>query len=185
MPVYKTSKAEILEKAAHVFRQKGYFHTTISDLAEACGIEKPHFYYYFKNKKEIMEEVLKYIDDLMEKYVCEIAYNENFSPIDRLKKMIERMEQFYLRGKGGCIFGNTILETANVKEDFKPIVKATFDKWAKALQFVLQSQYEEKEAEKLAYSIIQDMQGGLMLYQLYEDDRFLKKASERSIALAK
>ncbi len=167
-----------------VFREKGYYHTSIKDLAEACELEKSHFYYYFKKgKPQIMEEVLQYIDGLMEKYVCELAYNEKYTPKERLGKMLDRMNKFYLNGPGGCIFANTILETANATEQFKPIIKATFDKWAKALKFVLSTKYEAVQAEKLAYSIIQDMEGGLMMYQLYKDEQFMKIAEERSIAL--
>lgn len=167
-----------------VFREKGYYHTSIQNLADACGLEKPHFYYYFKGgKPEIMREVLKYMDDLMEKYVCELAYDENYTPKERLRKMTQRMAKFYLNGKGGCIFGNTILETTNSKEDFGLTVKVTFDKWAKALKFILQSRYNEKESEKLAYAVIQDLQGALMLYQLYENKEFLQTAEERSVAL--
>jgi TetR/AcrR family transcriptional repressor of nem operon len=183
VPANKTSKKEILKKAAIVFRKKGYFHTTISDLATACEIEKPHFYYYFKNKEEMMVEVLNYVDGLLEKYICDLAFDESFPPKERLSKMVERMNHHYLDGTGGCIFANTILETANVKEVFKPIVRRTFYKWAKALQFVLQSKYEENEAENLAYGIIQDLEGGLMLYQLYEDTVFMKSAAKRAIAL--
>ncbi len=185
MPLYKTSKEEILVKAATVFREKGYFHTSIKDLADACGLKKPHFYYYFSNKEELMQEVLLYVDRLMEKYVCELAYDESHPPINRLKKMLSRMNQFYLNGAGGCIFANTILETSNAEENFRPIIKATFDKWAKALQFVLQSEYEADKAKKLAFSIIQDMEGGLMMYQLYADEAFMKMAEERSISLLK
>ena len=186
MPIYKTSKEEILEKAAMVFREKGYHHTSIQNLADACGLEKPHFYYYFKKgKPQLMEEVLKYMDGLMEKYVCELAYDEEHPPEKRLQKMLNRMNKFYLNGPGGCIFANTILETANVNDKFKPIIKVTFDKWAKALQFVLESKYEAEKAKKLAFSIIQDMEGGLMMYQLYTDEQFMKMAEKRSIALLK
>jgi len=184
VPIYKTSKEEILQKAAMVFREKGYHHTSIQNLADACDLKKPHFYYYFKKgKPQIMEEVLKYIDGLMEKYVCELAYDEKYAPKERLAKMLNRMNKFYLNGPGGCIFANTILETANVSEAFKPIIKATFDKWATALQFVLQSKYEAEKAKKLAFSIIQDMEGGLMLFQLYKDEQFMTMAEERSVAL--
>jgi len=184
MPVYKTSKEEIIQKASIVFREKGYFHTSIKDLADACGLEKSHFYYYFKKgKPQIMEEVLQYIDGLMEKYVCELAYDEKYPPKERLGKMLERMNKFYLNGPGGCIFANTILETANATEQFKPIIKTTFDKWAEALKFVLASKYEDEQAKKLSFSIIQDMEGGLMMYQLYKDIQFMKIAEERSTAL--
>ena len=93
------------------------------------------------------------------------------------------MNKFYLNGPGGCIFANTVLETANVSEQFKPIIMNTFNKWAKALQFILQTKYAAVEAKKLAFSIIQDLEGGVMMYQLFQDEEFTKLAEKRSIAL--
>jgi len=183
MPVYKTSKIEILEKCTLVFREKGYYHTTISDLAKACAIEKPHFYYYFSNKKHLMQEVLKYADTLLEEYICKIAYNDAYPPTARLGKMLTRQCHYFLDITGGCIFGNTILETANSDSDFKPFIQATFDKWSKAYAYVLKEKYSLEQAEELAYAIIQDFQGGMILYQLQGNAKHLKAAKRRALLL--
>ena len=183
MPTYKTSKAELLEKCTLVFREKGYYHTTFADLAKACNIEKPHFYYYFSSKKHLMQEVLKYSDRLVEDFICTIAYNDDFPPKARLEKMLERQVRYFIDIKGGCIFGNTILETANSEPSFKPFVQSTFDKWAKAFTYVLATQYDREEAEELAYSIVQDFQGGMMLYQLHGAIKYLEAARKRASKL--
>jgi len=183
MPIYKTSKIEILEKCTLVFREKGYYHTTISDLAKACAIEKPHFYYYFDNKKHLMQEVLKYADTLLDEYICKIAYNDAYPPKARLDKMLGRQCHYFLDIKGGCIFGNTILETANSDSDFKIYLQTTFDKWAKAFIYVLKDKYSMEQAEELAYAVLQDFQGGMMLYQLHGDTKFILSAKNRALLL--
>ena len=183
MPTYKTSKAELLEKCTIVFREKGYYHTTISDLAKACAIEKPHFYYYFSSKKHLMQEVLKYSDSLLENYICTIAYNDEYPPKARLEKMLERQLRYFTDLKGGCIFGNTILETANSEPSFKPFVQSTIDKWAKSFVYVLQTKYPMDEAEELAYGIVQDFQGGMILYQLQGVIKYLEAARKRAAVL--
>jgi len=183
MPTYKTSRAELLKKCTLVFREKGYYHTTFADLAKACDIEKPHFYYYFSSKRHLMQEVLKYSEGLVEDYICTLAYNDAFPPKARLDKMLDRQVRYFIDLKGGCIFGNTVLETANSEPSFKPFVQSTFDKWAKAFVYVLVTKYEMEKAEELAYSILQDFQGGMMFYQLQDDIKFLEAAHKRASQL--
>lgn len=183
MPVHKTSKTEILEKCTLVFREKGYYHTTIAELAKACNIKKPHFYYYFDHKKHLMQEVLKHTDTLIEEYICKIAYNDAYPAKARLEKMLIRQHHYFLDVKGGCIFGNTILETANSESDFKSLIQTTFDKWAKAFIYVLKEKYSMEQAEELAYTILQDFQGGMIFYQLQGNIKYIEAAKNRALLL--
>lgn len=50
--------AEILDTAEHLFTVKGYFGTTVSDIAKQMGVTQGMFYYYFKSKEEILEALL-------------------------------------------------------------------------------------------------------------------------------
>ena len=53
MPVQKTTKDQIIIKSIEVFLKQGYYKTSMSDLAEACGLQKGSFYYHFKSKEEL------------------------------------------------------------------------------------------------------------------------------------
>jgi len=59
-------RKHIMAVAAGVFSEKGYYATTISDLAQAAGIAKGTIYWYFENKRSIMLAIL---DELF----CEIS----------------------------------------------------------------------------------------------------------------
>ena len=48
-----------LEKATHVFWQKGYDAASVSDLTEAMGINPPSLYAAFGNKEELFVRVLQ------------------------------------------------------------------------------------------------------------------------------
>jgi AcrR family transcriptional regulator/predicted DNA-binding transcriptional regulator AlpA len=54
-------RRHIMIVSADVFAEKGYYATTINDLARAAGIAKGTIYWYFKNKKAIM---LALLDDI-------------------------------------------------------------------------------------------------------------------------
>lgn len=49
---------EILDTAENLFTIKGYYGTTISDIAKEMGVTQGMFYYYFKSKEEILEALL-------------------------------------------------------------------------------------------------------------------------------
>ncbi len=46
-----------LEKAAALFEEQGYASTSIEEITECLGLSKGIFYYYWKNKKEILVEI--------------------------------------------------------------------------------------------------------------------------------
>jgi len=51
-------KDEIIEQIANLFFEKGYDRTSIRDISKALGITNPGLYYYFKNKQEMLFEII-------------------------------------------------------------------------------------------------------------------------------
>ena len=47
----------ILDVAAKVFREKGYHHANISDIAARVGLQKGSLYHYIKCKEELLYEI--------------------------------------------------------------------------------------------------------------------------------
>lgn len=178
MPKYKTNKEEILAKAYEVFKTKGYHQSKLSDLAEACGLEKPHFYYYFKNKKQLMMEVLRYSCDKMDEWVFDKAFNESFSPEQRIRKMTDNLLKVHLAHFDGCIMGNTVLEAANTEPDLMEEVGKYFKKFIEAFQFIYEKVFPSEEAKKQANVALKEIQGSIILMRLYQDPTYLKEAAD-------
>jgi len=55
----KVQKTMILQRAGELFWEKGYTHTTLRDIARACGFDAANIYTHFKNKERLLYEVLK------------------------------------------------------------------------------------------------------------------------------
>jgi AcrR family transcriptional regulator len=59
IPEYKeAAKEKIIQSAFQVFTKKGYQTATMDDIAKQVGVSKAALYQYFKNKKELLNEIV-------------------------------------------------------------------------------------------------------------------------------
>lgn len=86
-------KALILEKTGEIFLKFGFKSVTMDDIANDLGISKKTIYQYFKNKEDLIGQVVATIhQDLITKidYVCSLEFNaieENFE----IKKIFKNL----------------------------------------------------------------------------------------------
>ncbi len=179
MPVQKTTREEILEKAINVFGRQGYHRTSMHDLAAACGLLKGSFYHYFNSKEALMEEVLRYSLDYFRKHIFSIARREELPPLERLRSMMEKSSAIILRNNQGCVFGNTVLETANVMPQFRETTQAFFTDWAAALAHIYGAKYDPHTALEQAQQTVMEVEGAIMLMKLCNDPQLLVQCRER------
>ncbi|MEJ2716734.1 MAG: TetR/AcrR family transcriptional regulator, partial [Deltaproteobacteria bacterium] len=64
----------ILQAAAKVFAQKGYYHATVAEICEQAGISNGALYKYFKNKEAVYRSIFEFMVDtlhskLLEKHI--------------------------------------------------------------------------------------------------------------------
>jgi AcrR family transcriptional regulator len=52
-------KAKIKAVSINLFFKKGYFATSISDIAKGCGIQKASIYYHYPSKEELLFHILE------------------------------------------------------------------------------------------------------------------------------
>ena len=100
----KASKKElILEKAATMFRQKGFAATSMRDLAETVGIEAASLYNHIRSKNEILEAICF---DVANRFntnmtVIETEHQNSIWKIETLlrfhiRQMIDKYEEVYV-----------------------------------------------------------------------------------------
>ena len=179
MPVQKTTREEILEKAIDVFGRQGYHRTSMHDLAAACGLLKGSFYHYFSSKEALMEEVLRYSLDYFRKHIFSVARRPDLPPGERLRSMLEKSSAIILRNNQGCVFGNTVLETANVMPQFRETTQAFFTDWTDALAHLYASRYDPQTAEEQAQQTVMEVEGAIMLMKLTGNPQLLAGCRER------
>lgn len=81
-------KNEILDAAENLFTTKGYNETSIIDIVEKVNVAKGTFYYYFKSKEEILDEVLlRLINEDIER-MKRVLNDRSLPPIQKLAMLI-------------------------------------------------------------------------------------------------
>lgn len=86
-------KETILKKAGEIFLKYGFKSVTMDDIANDLGISKKTIYKYYKNKVELVDEVVGYFHEDMHKTInniCALGHNaieENFE----IKKVFKEM----------------------------------------------------------------------------------------------
>jgi TetR/AcrR family transcriptional repressor of nem operon len=180
MPIQKISREEMMRAAAEVFRKQGYHRTSMADLAEACGLTKGVFYHHFESKEELMKAILESVHAYFNATLFSLAYSETYSPEEKLNSFLHKAQKIFFGGAGGCLMGNTVLETADTTQDFVPYLQAFFRDWVSALAAIYQSVYEEDAAKRIAEQTVQEFEGAVMFYRLYGEKRYLTEAVERA-----
>jgi AcrR family transcriptional regulator len=84
----ETTKAQILKIASYIFYRDGYEKGSLNAVARKVGISKAAIYYHFKNKEEILYNII--IDDIDRLIfdLGEISKRKN-DPIRELKEMVD------------------------------------------------------------------------------------------------
>lgn len=89
---YDERKNEILDVAERLFQSKGYNRCTVNDILKEVKIAKGTFYYYFKSKEEVLDEVVFRYTDMVTARAEEILNNEDISPVEKLMRVFMSMQ---------------------------------------------------------------------------------------------
>jgi AcrR family transcriptional regulator len=91
---YQERRHEIAIAAGEVFYEKGYAETSISDIARALEIDRASLYYYFTNKQDIFDEVVRELAE------ADVAFAEQVlatadPPLEKLRTLIVGLMDSY------------------------------------------------------------------------------------------
>jgi len=181
MPRKKIERKDLIKHSLDVFKEKGYHKTTISDIANACGLLKGSIYHYVESKEALMVEVLETLRDHYMNKVFSLAYDDNFQPEDRLRMLAVKSEEIFLEERNGNFFVNIGLETKNTVEEFQSVIREFFEQWIRSLTYLFSFKLPENEARLNAEVVVAEVEGAAMLTSLLDDDQYLKRTNRKII----
>jgi len=180
-PKGEQTRDRILDVATTLMNQKGIGATTIQDIASALEMKKASLYFHFHDKDAICCAVLERAFEDFRGFLTDALQGDTAGKqLDNFfNKALEkhRSSDFV----GGCIFGNSALETSDSNTKFAEIIRLVFEEWSGMLCKTIETAQSEGQvrndlpAALLATQIIATIEGGIMLSRLYKDERPMRE----------
>ena len=84
----KSKKTElILETSLLLFAQKGFYSTTMPDIAKEMGMSVGNFYNYFSSKESLAQELIRYSSDKVGSMIREVN-DQDCNTQEKIKKIV-------------------------------------------------------------------------------------------------
>jgi AcrR family transcriptional regulator len=91
---YDDKRRAILNRSAELFSEHGYDRASMNKIAKACGVSKANLYHYYKDKEELLFDVIRFhLEELLE--VVEAADHPELSPDARLRDLVGALLEAY------------------------------------------------------------------------------------------
>lgn len=176
------STNELIERAGRLFTLKGYFHTSIADVASYCGLKKASVYHHVKSKKDLGIKVLQKFHQDVDAKIFSIARDTQLDRNVRFERFVEAICHYFSEKEGGCLAGNFSLEAGNLDADFRALCQSYFDDFKKAFVSLLD---DREDSEKLADDFIAIIQGYIMAAQVRNDATIINTIPSRMNVMLK
>src|SRR3712207_1633720 len=91
---YDEKRRAFLDRSAELFTEHGYDRASMSKIAAACGVFKTNLYHYYRDKEELIFDVIRFhLEELLE--VVEATDRPELSPEARLKELVSAILEAY------------------------------------------------------------------------------------------
>ncbi len=178
----KVNSETIISHAIDLFRLQGYHNTSMTDIAESCGLIKGSLYHHFKNKEELAITAVENVHRFFHNQIFSIAYDKSLSGSARLEAMTHKTEAFFLSRDGGCLMGNLALEIIDTVPGFRDVLKKYFSEWNDCFTHIYLEKLQEPIARLKAQKAVAEIQGSLMMMRIFKDPNIFKQMNENLIS---
>lgn len=91
---YDDKRRAILDRSAELFAEFGYDRASMSKISTACGVSKANLYHYYKDKDELLFDVIRvHLEDLLQ--VVTKADQPELAPGERLRELVTALLEAY------------------------------------------------------------------------------------------
>jgi len=170
----KTTRDRIIGAADQLFYQRGYEHTSFSDIANTVKISRGNFYYHFKSKDEILDAVIQLrlsnTQKMLDKWESEAEQAE-----DRIRCFIQILIMNQAKIKNfGCPVGSLCTELAKLNHGSQTEANKLFSLFRDWLRRQFERLGQKANADELAMHLLARSQGIATLANTFQDDNFIK-----------
>ena len=164
--IKKDKKEILMNSATNLFKTKGIYSTTVSDIVKDAGIAKGTFYLYFSDKDEVVNAVImKEANILLNKAIEESKTLENAKLSETIVFIADHVIDVFLKNKSDLEIIHKNLYKGLFSKDENGITL-----FSKAVdEFISYNKYENKEKIQKKLYIIIEMVGGVCYNSIYNN----------------
>lgn len=160
-------REEVIIKSSKLFYYQGYVNTGVSEILEECNIPKGSFYYYFKNKDDLLKEVINLHTNNLISF-----FDKTVNDLSTVKLRMFFSQYFNTIIKnqchGGSLLGNLAMEISDINEELREIIDKSYKKIELRITAFLHMlkntnmSYKHINPETLSKILINQMEGTML-----------------------
>ncbi|MGB3239971.1 MAG: TetR/AcrR family transcriptional regulator [Geitlerinemataceae cyanobacterium] len=177
------TRQKIIEQAAVLFNQKGYFGTSMSDVMRATGLGKGGIYNHFQSKDELAIEAFNFAYHcVLDRINAAIAKAD--SATDKLKALVSVFFEYSDNPpiEGGCPLLNTAVDSDDAHPGLHDRAQHAVNSCRRMVRTMVEEGIANQEISStvepdcVATILISTIEGAVMMTRLYGDGIHLKRA---------
>lgn len=177
------TKLKIMDNALTLVLENGFVGTSLDAILEKTAITKGAFFYHFKSKSELAQEMIRYYAKNEEadlKLAMKYSQTKD-DPADQLLAFVQWYLDFFLnldKPFPGCLFASYLYEFNQFDDKTKDVIERSFLSLRKALSDLLQKAVDTYEVsnldtESLADQFIVILQGSFIVSKSLNDPKII------------
>jgi len=135
-------RQRIVEAAEELFANKGFAASSISDISAAADVNRALIYYYFKDKQDLYNSILREGEQNMLRIAMD-AYSSERTAVARLQKFITNFSRVRIEREN---FGRIVLRgLVDSSMEVTSHLEESFNKVSAILKLIIEEGVESKE----------------------------------------
>ena len=174
------TRQRVIESAAPVFNQRGYWGSSLRNLMEATGLEKGGIYNHFRSKDELAAAAFEHNVERIGSMIRAALSSAGRSSGARLRAVLDVYRRFAASPMpGGCPILNAAVETDDTHPSLRALVRSAMERLrVETVERIVVRGVERGELSlpagvtpsAVATVFVSTIEGALMLGQLYDGD---------------
>ncbi len=132
------TRQKIIEAATQLFVRKGFYGTSMADLAQATGLTKGAFYHHFENKDALFFAVIETVRDTWDQGVARDVLEANKDALTRLTILFDNHARLISQNDKLCLVLNgLIMEMEGVNPAFMTALQEIYADLTRFIEHII------------------------------------------------
>lgn len=143
-------RAQILQAALACMARQGYTHTTMDDIANACGLSKGALYWYFPSKRDIFLNMLRAWFQETIQAMQAIAGDSRMGATERLARLAQATARIFRQDPEAMLLTADFWALSRQDQDFVDLMQEMYTQLLSLLEEVIAQGVDRGEFRPVA-----------------------------------